>query len=185
LAAAARVSIERRLTASGFEEGAWARNLFTLYHARLRDSEAAYDSLTTLFRKEAGDSLFTGTRLAPANAYEMDYNTGASAGIAEMLLQSHADYIELLPALPFAWAEGQVQGLCARGSFVVDINWENHKPVESRIHSISGAVCRILVDGSFDVLCEGEPVSTKGLDLSGVEFDTQAGKDYVIRSRGD
>jgi alpha-L-fucosidase 2 len=185
LATAARVSIERRLAAEGYEEGAWARNNLTLYYARLRDAEAAYDSLTTLFRKEAGDSLFTGTRLAPANAYEMDYNTGASAGIAEILLQSHAGYIELLPALPLAWAEGQVQGLCARGGFVVDINWKNHKPVESRIHSTIGGVCRILVEGSFDVLCEGEPVSTEDLDLPGVEFDTQAGKDYVIRSRCD
>src|SRR5690606_839653 len=168
LATAARVSIERRLAAEGYEEGAWARNNLTLYYARLQDAAAAYDSLTTLFRKEAEDSFFTGTRLAPANAYELDYNTGASAGIAEMLLQSHAGYIELLPALPRAWAEGQVQGLCARGGFVVDISWKNHKPVESRIYSTIGGVCRILVEGSFDVLCDGEPVSSEVLDLPGV-----------------
>lgn len=185
LAAAARVTIERRLAAEGYEEGAWARNNLTLYYARLLDAEAAYDSLTTLFRKEADKSLFTGARLAPANAYELDYNTGASAGIAEMLLQSHAGYIDLLPALPLAWPEGEVQGLCARGGFVVGIQWKNHQPVESRIHSTIGGVCRIRVDDQLDVLCEGEPVTTQALDLPGIEFDTQAGKDYVIRSRGN
>ena len=184
LAAAARVSIERRLSAPGFEEGAWARNLFTLYHARLQDAEAAYDSLMTLFRKEADESLFTGTRLAPANAYEMDYNTGASAAIAEMLLQSHEGYIQLLPALPQAWPEGQVQGLCARGGFVLDIQWKDHQPVECRIHSTTGGVCRIRLEGRVDVLCEGEPVTTQAVDLPGLAFDTQAGKDYIIRSRG-
>ena len=67
---------------------------------------APYRSLTTLFRVEAENSLFMGTRmLPPLFAYEMDYNTGASAGIAEMLLQSKLGALHLLPALPPAWAE--------------------------------------------------------------------------------
>lgn len=80
--------------------GGWERNNITLFYARLGDGEAAYQSLSTLFRKEAGDSLFIGTRLAPAEAYEMNYNTGAAAGIAEMLLQSHEGCLALLPRCP-------------------------------------------------------------------------------------
>ena len=52
--------------------------------------------------------------MAPRSAYEMDYNTGASAGIAEMLLQSHNGCLALLPVLPPAWPNGRVKGLCAR-----------------------------------------------------------------------
>ena len=89
LAAAARVTLERRQNAPGYEEGSWARNNLTLFYARLEDGAGAYRSLTTLFRVEAENSLFMGTRLLPPLfAYEMDYNTGASVGIAEMLLQS-------------------------------------------------------------------------------------------------
>jgi len=184
LAAAARVSIERRLAAPGFEEGAWARNLFTLYYARLQDAEAAYDSLITLFNKEASDSLFAGTRLAPANAYEMDYNTGASAGIAEMLLQSHEGHIDLLPALPRAWPEGQVKGLCARGGFILDIHWSNHQLVESRIRSTVGGVCRIRLARNVEVsCCDGEAIETHTLDLPGVEFDTRPDKEYHVHIR--
>ncbi len=179
LAQAARISIERRVSAPDFEEGAWARNLITLYLARLQDSDAAYESLSTLFRKEAGNSLFVGTRLAPANAYEMDYNTGATASIAEMLLQSHSGYIHLLPALPDAWSEGQVQGLRARGGFEVAIKWTNHELVESLIKSTVGSVCRVRARTKVELMCEGEKIAFTELRQS-IEFDTQAGKEYVV-----
>jgi alpha-L-fucosidase 2 len=136
--------------------------------------------LMTTFRKEAGDSLFAGTRLAPANAYEMDYNTGASAGIAEMLLQSQAGWITLLPALPAAWPEGHVQGLRARGGFEVAIQWKKQQLMESRIQSRLGGVCRIRLNIPVEVLCEGVNVSAKDLDSQGIEFVTQAGKEYRI-----
>lgn len=185
LAQAARVSIERRVAASDYEEGAWARNNITLFYARLQDSEAAYDSLTTLFRQEAGNSLFTGTRLAPANAYEMDYNTGASAGIAEMLLQSHEGYINLLPALPRAWSEGQVQGLRARGGFEVTIRWKNHHLVESSIRSTIGGVCRIRLQLPVEVECEGEKILLNMHSSEQIEFMTQPGKEYFIYIPGN
>ncbi len=178
-AQAARISIERRVSAPDFEEGAWTRNLITLYLARLHDSKAAYESLSTLFRKEAGNSLFVGTRLAPANAYEMDYNTGATASIAEMLLQSHSGYIHLLPALPDVWSEGNVQGLRARGGFEVAITWNNHELVESRIKSIIGGVCRLRLHTNVEVTCEGTKVAVTEL-RQGIEFDTRIGKEYLL-----
>lgn len=180
LAEAARVSVERRIAASDYEEGAWARNNITLFYARLHDSAAAYDSLTTLFRKEAGNSLFIGTRLAPANAYELDYNTGASAGIAEMLLQSHSGGLMLLPALPDAWSQGHVQGLRARGGFEVAIQWKNHQVGESRIRSTIGGSCRIHLPVQSKVMCQGVKIQTKDVSPQGIEFVTEADKEYVI-----
>lgn len=182
LAQAARISIERRVAAPDFEEGAWARNLITLYFARLQDGEAAYHSLLTLFRKEAGDSLFTGTRLAPANAYEMDYNTGASASIAEMLLQSHSGCITLLPALPNAWSEGSVEGLRARGGFEVAIYWKDHHWVESHILSNIGGLCHIRSQTPLEVICSGEKIPIEVVSPQKIGFATQAGNEYRIRS---
>ena len=144
LAAAAKVSIARREAApGGYEEGSWGRNLIMLYHARLGDADAAYASLNTLFRVEGDRSLMVGTKLAPRNAYEMDYNTGATAGIAEMLLQSHQGYLHLLPALPSAWPNGQVSGLCGRGGFVVDMVWEDGTLTAATVHARRDGVCRL------------------------------------------
>jgi alpha-L-fucosidase 2 len=180
LARAARVSIERRVSAPGYEEGGWARNNISLFFARLGDGEAAYQSLSTLFHKEAGDSLFTGTRLAPANAYELDYNTGAAAAIAEMLLQSHTGCLEFLPALPLAWPEGQVRGLRARGGFEVTLRWANHRLEEAAILSHHGGVCQIANGKGVTITLEGSLVPVQPLAEEVISFETQAGKVYRI-----
>jgi alpha-L-fucosidase 2 len=180
LAHAARVSVERWLHApGGYEEGAWARNNITLFYARLGDAAAAYGSLTTLFRVESANSLMMGTRLAPRGAYEMDYNTGASAGIAEMLLQSHAGHLALLPALPAVWREGRVDGLCARGGFEVSMNWTGGRLASARVRSRLGGACRVSAGAQCTVYYGGQPIATT--DAAGmVEFATLPGGEYVL-----
>ena len=181
LAEAVRVSIARRESApGGYEEGSWARNLIMLYHARLGDSETAYASLNTLFQVEADRSLMMGTKIAPRNAYEMDYNTGATAGIAEMLMQSQQGVIHLLPALPSAWPSGQVTGLCARGGFEVDLAWADGQLTSTTVRSRLGGVCRVRANRPLTVVCEGRSIDTVQVAPNTVVFETDAGSEYVL-----
>jgi alpha-L-fucosidase 2 len=182
LAQAAAVSVERRQTApGGYEEGSWGRNLLTLYYTRLGDAEAAHRSLNILLRIDGDRSLMAGTKLAPRNAYEMDYNTGATAGIAEMLLQSHQGYLHLLPALPQAWPEGQVRGLCGRGGFVVDIAWQDGDVTTAGVLSRCGGPCRLRSSRPLAVTTDGQPVAVTQVAPGVIEFATTAGTRYELR----
>lgn len=183
LAKAVQVSIARReAPPEGFEEGSWGRNLIMLYHARLGDAAAAYASLNTLFCVEGDRSLMVGTKLAPRKAYEMDYNTGATAGIAEMLLQSHRSYLHLLPALPAAWPTGTVTGLCGRGGFVVDLDWSAGQLTQARIRSRLGGLCRLRTHRPVTVHSNGQPLTTTQLTPGLIEFTTAAEGEYLVQA---
>jgi alpha-L-fucosidase 2 len=126
LAKAARVSLERRLKAGGAYTG-WSRAWAIAFWARLEDGDMAQESLTMLLKHSTGPSLFDTHPAEHGSIFQIDGNFGATAAMAEMLVQSHAGEIAFLPALPKNWPDGQLEGLRARGNVGVDITWKAGK----------------------------------------------------------
>src|SRR5690606_4242764 len=135
----------------------WSRAWKILFWARTQDGEHALEILRQLlqpaFGKETtygGANAGTYPNLCCAHPpFQIDGNFGGTAGIAEMLLQSHAGFIHLLPALPTAWKDGEVKGLKARGNYTVDITWRGGHVVDYHIQSPSGLPVDVLVNGKL------------------------------------
>lgn len=139
LAQAARVTIERRISQPNWEDTEWSRANLVNYYARLLDGESAHKHFVGLLSRAAEDSLLTysrgGVAGAESNIFSLDGNTAGAAGVAEMLLQSQAGEIHLLPALPSAWPHGRISGLCARGGVEVSLSWVEGKLVSATLKS--------------------------------------------------
>ena len=153
LAKAARVVLEHRGDlATGWSMG-WKLNQW----ARLQDGNHAYKLYGNLLKNGTSDNLWD---VHPP--FQIDGNFGGTAGVTEMLLQSHTGEIDLLPALPDAWKEGSVSGLCARGNFEVDMKWSNGQLTEAIIHSKAGTSCHLRYQGHT------------------LSFNTRKGESYLI-----
>ncbi|WP_243403229.1 glycoside hydrolase family 95 protein [Sphingobacterium haloxyli] len=146
---------KKTLLARGDEGTGWSRAWKILFWARLHDGDRALEILRQLlkpaFKDEAsyvGVGAGTYPNLFCAHPpFQIDGNFGGSAGIAEMLIQSHDGYIHLLPALPKAWHSGEVKGLKARGNYTVDIRWKDGRVTNFKVRGKKGETVNVFVNG--------------------------------------
>ena len=175
LAAAAAVTLDRRGTGGCGWSYAWKMGL----RARLSDGERALEQFNALLSKSSLPNFFS----LCGKALQVDGNLGATAAIAEMLLQSHQGAIQLLPALPMAWLEGSVRGLRARGGFEVDLAWSAGHATQATIRAQVTGPCRVRAVGVLRVMSGGKPVRTVRRGPNEIEFAASAGRSYQLEFR--
>ena len=161
---ASKKTLERRLNQGGGHTG-WSCAWIINFYARLKEAELANKYLHVLLKNLTFMNLFC---VHPP--FQIDGNFGGTAGIAEMLIQSHTGIIEILPAIPKAWRCGYIKGLKARGGFVIDFKWDNNEITKLSITSKVGGKCKI----KFGKKYIGTMINES------IEIDTIAGKKYRL-----
>ena len=174
LAEAVRKTLVNRGEKGGWS-AAWKINLY----ARLGDAEAAYH----LARKMETEISLHPAKEDSDKVPSLEGNQGIqayTAGLVELLLQSHAGEIELLPALPQAWAQGSAQGLRARGGYTVDLAWAHGRLARATLHAKYAGPCRVRAAGASTLQRDGQPITKREIAPDVWEFDAAAGGTYTL-----
>ena len=150
--------------------------------ARVKDGNHAMTLIKSLFKNGTYVNLWDSH--AP---FQIDGNFGYTSGVAEMLMQSNASTIELLPAMPDEWADGSVDGIVARGNFELDMDWEDGELTDLEVLSKSGNVCKLnnpafSADTVSVVDSEGNDVTVTAVEGKdhAIQFDTEANETYTV-----
>jgi alpha-L-fucosidase 2 len=173
---AAKVTLNERGDVSKGWSMAHRMNLW----ARVKDGDRAYKLYQDLLQQGTYDNLWDAHP-----PFQIDGNFGGTAGVAEMLLQSHQGYIEPLAALPLSWPKGSYKGLVARGNFEFDVAWENGSATSFNIKSRAGQVCKIYYPNITRAILKdhfGKPVPYQKFGENLISFNTKKGQFFKVSS---
>lgn len=151
LAEGCRLFLENQTSHANWEDTEWTRGNNINFYARLLDGEKAYESLKGLYTGFMRENLMTvspaGIAGAESDIFSFDATEAAVAGVCEMLLQSYDGMLNFLPALPKAWKNGSIKGVCARGGIEADFAWKNRKVVSATLRSRVDQTVSVRVNG--------------------------------------
>lgn len=151
LAEGCRLFLENQTSHANWEDTEWTRGNNINFYARLLDGEKAYESLKGLYTGFMRENLMTvspaGIAGAESDIFSFDATEAAVAGVCEMLLQSYDGMLNFLPALPKAWKNGSIKGVCARGGIEADFAWKNRKVVSATLCSRVDQTVSVRVNG--------------------------------------
>ena len=144
--------------------------------SRLYDGERALSIYKGYLKEQSFLSLFAKC----GGPFNIDGSLGQTAGITEMLVQSHEGVIDLLPAVPAEWSTGQFDGVRVRGGFELNMAWMDKKITSVDVLSIAGKPCRINAGDGYKVTEDGKEIVVKTYRDGSIEFDTIQGSTYLL-----
>ncbi|HSB29655.1 MAG TPA: glycoside hydrolase family 95 protein [Pyrinomonadaceae bacterium] len=174
LAEASKVVLEQR----GLPGNGWSSAWKAACWARLGNAAKAQENINYAIHNYTFNSMFS----ICSKAMQVDGSFGMSAVIAELLLQSHENELNLLPALPASWVTGEVSGLLARGGFEVSMRWRNGQLNEAIILSRNGNLCRVRAATVLQVSSQRKTIAFTRPEKDVVEFKTMPGATYKLIS---
>jgi alpha-L-fucosidase 2 len=177
LAEAVKVTLKRRGEGNRGWSGAWKISQY----ARLEEPEKAYAILHKMLAEVSIHPSEEDSRITPSFEGNQGIQ-GVTAGMTEMLMQSHSGEISLLPALPVEWKTGAVEGLRARGGFDIDLAWRDGLLDKAVIKANYDRPCRIRTKTPVKVFSSGKEIKLTPQGENCIEFDARAGDVYIIRN---
>lgn len=185
-------AVKQTLTIRGDAATGWSMGWKINCWARLLDGNHAYKIIRNLFnpvqfgpKNRNGGGLYSNL-LDACPPFQIDGNFGYTAGVAEMLMQSHAGFIQLLPALPDVWSKGAVSGLKARGNFEVSMQWKQGQLTQATVLSSKGKECRlrtavpVTIKQGRNVIASSSSITLNGKKYYETVFATTTGASYLI-----
>ena len=171
---AAKITLERRLSEGGGHTG-WSRAWIINMWARLRESELAYKNIIELLRSSTLPNLFDNHP-----PFQIDGNFGGIAGMAELLVQSHQETIDLLPALPKSWANGYIKGVRARGGYELEMEWEAMQLKWVKVKATKTGVVTLNLATEGKLAFQDQTNQFETIENNDYTFNIEAGKTYHL-----